>query len=245
MSAVRAAFPYTVVTVNGRDAYEEWQRLRTAGDGWPIIVGSDEEFDRVAEQFSIDDPKTYPGLATELMEGIRPREIAEIIASAASIQLPEKFRELFEEEYGDGAVAPESGDWPLGDPMVIPELAVVSDVLTGRMLDRVNIVVVPTADFAEVPAYLRWGAWNACPAPEVHVAALRRWREQWGAELVGMTGDVLNLTVSRRPQSPEAAMELARELYFYCPDIVDQGTEYLEPLAASLMNSNWWFFWWD
>lgn len=245
MSAVRKAFPYPVLTVKGRDAYKEWQRLRAAGDGWPIIVGSDEDFDRVAEQFSIDDPATYAGLEAGPFAGIRPREIDEIITTAASIQLPAKFRELFEQEYGDDAVAPESGEWPPSDPMVIPKLAVVSDILTGRILNEVHIVVVPTSDFTEAPAYLRWGNWNACPPPEVHVAALRRWRDQWGAELVGMTGDVLNLTVSRNPQSRQAALELARELYFYCPDIVDQGTEYLEPLAASLMNSKWWFFWWD
>ena len=31
----------------------------------------------------------------------------------------------------------------------------------------------------------------------------------------------------------------------YCPDIVDQGTDNLATLAAILMVSDWWFFWWD
>jgi hypothetical protein len=40
-------------------------------------------------------------------------------------------------------------------------------------------------------------------------------------------------------------MELAQEQYDFCPDIVLQGTGTLEPLAATLMASDWWFFWWD
>ena len=38
---------------------------------------------------------------------------------------------------------------------------------------------------------------------------------------------------------------LAREHLAYCPDIVFQGSSDLAPLAAALMDSDWWFFWWD
>lgn len=38
---------------------------------------------------------------------------------------------------------------------------------------------------------------------------------------------------------------LAKELYEYCPDIVDQGMGTITNLAALLMVSNAWFFWWD
>jgi hypothetical protein len=77
------------------------------------------------------------------------------------------------------------------------------------------------------------------------VAAFRSWRHRFDIELVGIGRDTLNLKVGRRPATRDVAVELAREQYLYCNDIVDQGLGSLEALAASLMEANWWFFWWD
>ncbi|WP_278985274.1 DUF4253 domain-containing protein [Sphingobium yanoikuyae] len=92
---------------------------------------------------------------------------------------------------------------------------------------------------------MRWGNWNACPSPEIHVAALRYWHHRYGAELIGLNGDTINMRASRRPSTKAEALNLARDQFYYCADIVYQGTETLAPLAAGLMDSDWWFFWWD
>jgi hypothetical protein len=92
---------------------------------------------------------------------------------------------------------------------------------------------------------MHYGNWNDCPSPAYHVAALRSWRDRYGAELVGFNADTLNLRVSRKPPTREEALALAREHYFYCNDIVDQGVRTYRKLAAGLMESDWWFFWWD
>jgi hypothetical protein len=60
-----------------------------------------------------------------------------------------------------------------------------------------------------------------------------------------MEYDTFELHVSRPPSSREAAMELAEEQYGFCSDIVDQGVESLEALAATLFDGHIWFFWWD
>jgi hypothetical protein len=60
-----------------------------------------------------------------------------------------------------------------------------------------------------------------------------------------MTGDTLELSVSRPPTTDQAALALAREHYSYAPDIVQQGTGDVETLAATLKNARAWFFWWD
>ena len=120
-----------------------------------------------------------------------------------------------------------------------PKLAI------SRPLEKVQIVILPTDDSSTIPAYLHWGHWNGCPAPEYHIAALRSWRERFGAELVGLSHDVMNVRVQSRPPTREAALELAREQYVYCSDIVDQGVQTLSALAAVLMESDWWYFWWD
>lgn len=51
-----AAFAYERVTVPGEHASAEWERLKGAGRGWPVVIGGDEELERIADQFSIDDP---------------------------------------------------------------------------------------------------------------------------------------------------------------------------------------------
>ena len=60
-----------------------------------------------------------------------------------------------------------------------------------------------------------------------------------------VSGDVIECTVDRPPASREAAMDLAWHQYAYCMDIVIQGTQTVDELAAILMYSPYWFFWWD
>jgi Domain of unknown function (DUF4253) len=138
---------------------------------------------------------------------------------------------------------PPVGEWP-AKPSPLAELTVAMKYdLT--LLPEVYIALIPTDDWTTVPAHLRWGGWNACPRAEFHVAALRSWRDRFGAELIGLSSDRMDLRVERRPDTREQALELAREHYVYCNDIVDQGEGTLSNLAACLFADNWWNFWWD
>ena len=142
---------------------------------------------------------------------------------------------------------PPLGSWPADEPEITPDtlgLTVALEMFRDP-LPKVSIALIPAADATEIPAYLNLGNWNAMPAPEYHVAALRSWRDRHGAELVGLNSDTFNLQVSRPPASREEALALAREQYEYCADIVDQGTGSLSALAASLKVDRWWYFWWD
>ncbi|WP_368904525.1 DUF4253 domain-containing protein [Taklimakanibacter lacteus] len=139
---------------------------------------------------------------------------------------------------------PPLGDWP-ATPEPSAGLTVVRDILTGKPFSKVHIGIAPTDDWTTIPAYLRWGGWNECPAPEYHVAALRSWRDRYGAELIGMSFDTINLRVAGRPRTREEALALARDQYVYCADIIDQGFQSYSALAADLMANDWWYFWWD
>lgn len=139
---------------------------------------------------------------------------------------------------------PPLGEWP-NKADTSAGLSVAYDLLKGTPLPKVYIAIAPTEDWTTIPAYLRWGAWNECPAPEYHVAAMRLWRDRYGAELVGMSNDTINLRVATRPETRDDALALAREQYTYCKDIVDQGVQTYSALAAFLMANDWWFFWWD
>ncbi|MFZ5783715.1 MAG: DUF4253 domain-containing protein [Pseudomonadota bacterium] len=241
-----AAFPCEIVETTGEEALTRWEQLKSAGRGVPVVVG---DLSGILRAFSEDE------------EDAR-RPVEEILAAADAIRFPEGLfrmrqdqvraalgllRELDPsgaDEIGEEEEEPPLGEWP-GEIAPSIGLSVARDVATDEPLSKVHILLVPTSDPTTVPAYLQWGGWNACPAAEYHVAALRHWRDRYGAELVGMDADTLNIRVARKPATCEEAIALARLQHVYCSDIVEQGTETISVLAAGLMAHDWWFFWWD
>jgi hypothetical protein len=141
-----------------------------------------------------------------------------------------------------------AGDWPhAAEPhnyFSIP-YEWTGDYTRLKPLRSVRLALVPTTSSWEVPAYLKFGDWNDCPSPEEHVAVLKHWNTQYGAQVVGLTHDVLEVGVTRPPNSKLSAFNLAREQYGYCADIVDQGDGGLLDLAATLLDASVWYFWWD
>lgn len=75
------------------------------------------------------------------------------------------------------------------------------------------------------------------------VSAARGALFRYGAELIGMSSDTLNLRVATKPKTRQEALALARDQYVYCTDIIDQGIQTYSAFAASLMANDWWFFW--
>lgn len=235
-----AALSYERVTVSGAEAFATWEKLKGAGRGWPVIIGNDESLERIASWFSRADPVVsgIEGMGLEL------RPIKDILSAASRLKFPDDLRTWWGAYEAEDLTAP-TGDWPdkVEDAFSWPTVAL--DTLSDGFHDRVHILLIPAKFGWEVPAYLRWGDWNSCPPPEYHVSALRTWHADFGVELVGMSGDRIDLLASRRPRSREGAMRLARAQYGYCPDIVDQGVGTISALAAILMTSDRWSLWWD
>lgn len=226
--------PYRRIEVPGVVALAEWQRLRDAGQGWPVVIGGDEAMSQIAEQLA------YP----------ERRPAADILRAAARLSHPSGLARMRAAEWDATPAerreeeAAMTGTWPR-QPEAIPTLDVAIEPRSRQPYARVHILVIPTRSGWEVPAYLGWGGSNECPNPEYHVAALRSWQERHGAELIGLGGEVMNLRVRTRPATRAAALALAREQYLYCPDITEQGLDSYAALAAALMASDWWYFWWD
>lgn len=235
------AFPYRYVTVPGANALAEWERLRRSEAGWPIIIGDDEQLEALAEQFSLDDPQVFPVPAASPYKPPPLRSPDSILSAAANLRMPQA---LTREEDPE-AVRPAIGKWLKPGTAKGAGLTIHADVLSDKPFQRVHIVIVPTARSWEVPAHLRWGGWNECPAPEVHVAALRNWHERYGADLIAINRDTMNLRVRNRPSSQKEALALAKEQFLYCEDIVLQGVETLAALGSVLRDNDWWYFWWD
>jgi hypothetical protein len=266
------SLPYPYLAVRGDRALTEWERIRAEGKVWPVIIGDSLAASYLGDQLGYD-PRTpaqivsdsqsivFPDALLELrkkegeetMEDLRkrpPDEVAYRILDGTETDLldenagrPVTVGELLK-AYESEPEGPEMGSWPA---TAHPSEGLVStlDFRTGGPFDTVYILLVPTADPSAVPAFLKFGGWNACPAPEHQVAALRSLNDRFGAELVVCTNDTIELKVKRRPQSRDEAIALALGLYAYCNDSIDQGHETVSAFAAYLMANDLWHFWWD
>jgi hypothetical protein len=238
-------FPYEIVETNGENALAVWEELKNAGRGAPVVLGDD-----LTNLLAPFNPA----------ESARQRPIEEILAAANGIRFPDGLHKLRQKElsaameyfkkmappanFGREEYQTPLGEWPT-ETSHSPGLSVAYSIRTRQPRPTVRIALIPTDDPTAIPAHMRWGNWNECPPPAYHVAALRAWRDRYGAELVGLGADTINLRVSRKPAMREEALELARVQYAYCSDIIDQGVGSYRALAAGLMAHDWWFFWWD
>jgi hypothetical protein len=238
-------FPFERTTIDGRFAYAEWERLKQVGKGWPILIGSDDDLDRTAEQFSIDDPAVHPYLLQGEASPEPPRSPVRILAVAQALVFPKDFYAWPGAFQTDELTAP-SGTWPVSAAAPSAYVPIIAmDAQSGGFQERLNVAFLPLLRSWEAPAYLRWGGWNACPPPEYHVAALRRWDERFGLEVVAMGPDRIDLKIANPPQDQDMLLATAREIYRYCPDIVDQGAGSLADLAATMISGSSWTLWWD
>lgn len=230
---------YRIEAVPGARALARWEELRAAGEGYPVIVGDAEALNMLLETVPDHASPAIAATLAKAQELSWPQGLADL-----KQRTREALAKAYPEDEFDEEPEAELGRWP-ARPDVLQGPSAPYNILTGDPFDPCYILVVPARHGWDVPAYVGWGGWNENPPPELHIAALRSWHERFGAELVGMSFEVLDLRVARRPATRDEALALAREHFDYCPDIVLQGTDTLAPLAASHMVSDWWYFWWD
>jgi Domain of unknown function (DUF4253) len=104
----------------------------------------------------------------------------------------------------------------------------------------VSLMVLPIENGWDVLAYLHW--FGACSAgTPVAIGFLRKWFQQYGAELVCHYGTMLQLEVESLPKTPEEAFELAwqQEALAECTTILPGVS--LRHHARSLLSVNRWF----
>jgi hypothetical protein len=70
-------------------------------------------------------------------------------------------------------------------------------------------------------------------------------RRRYGAELVTLTGDQIELLVARPPRDPARLAQAAVEMLGYCPDLDLLGTGMIAVLANEVVPHRRWSFWWD
>jgi len=218
-------FPFSHLVVNGRDAQKEWA-TRVGIEGMtPVIMGGVEDLELLCRL--IDESEQSP---------------EQIIEDAGRIDIQAWFESRVAADPDYYSVEP--GEW-LSDSEKHRGFSLHLDELTQRPKRKVVLGLFPTECTWEIPAHTKFGGWNECPEPAFHVALHKRWNRIYGSEIVCLSSEVIECSVRTPPKSKEAALLLAREQFLYCPDLVHQGSESIERLAAALLNSKTWFFWWD
>jgi hypothetical protein len=230
LSEYRHHYGTTVFALSlpGEKAIATWNDLRKSAPAvgyWPVVFGDSKNLQRIAEVFGSE----------------HAENASEALQQGLALDVQEYFTRRAEEFSGEGA----HGEWPKNAPGQ-DDFIVPRNILNlEEFHKRVDIGLVPAQNSWEVPAYLSFGGWNDCPHPHEQVAVLHYWNEIYGAELVCLSSDVMEMKVTRRPASKEEALKLAREQYWFCYDIVEQGVGTIENLAAALLTSGVWYFWWD
>jgi len=207
--------------VPGEKAFPTWQehrKLAPALGYWPLVLGNDRTFEQTKECFehSAKSPVKRP--------------------SPHPLQTAQKFFESRAEEVADELP---TGPWP------IKSAAPHSFYLPAERDKRAVIGLIRASNSVQVLQVLRFRDWKAFPSVHEHVTVHDYWNLRYGSEIVCLSSEVLELQVKRRPANREAALALAKEQYLYCSDIVEQGTGTIQGLAAGLMVSDAWLFWWD
>jgi hypothetical protein len=179
---------------------------------------------------------------------------AELFEKHGVIALAQTFRE-FAKQYRNSppwSFDPAKCDWPTGDVRIrergaLELLTTWSADMKPLVVESATLLLLPTRNGWEAPAYLLFGSFNACPAASAHVAMLKWVAEKYDGVLVGLGSGMMEIVVGRRPAARDAALRLARDFGTYAEAV--QGTMMMDKtvgeIAASLRESDTWSFWWD
>ncbi|SEG89112.1 protein of unknown function [Thermomonospora echinospora] len=76
-------------------------------------------------------------------------------------------------------------------------------------------------------------------------AVVRGWEERFGARVVGLGFNTLDLSVAAPPLTSRHALQVAAEHWAFCPDTMFQGPGTLIGYAEEIRGKTAWSFWWD
>ncbi|WP_395836309.1 DUF4253 domain-containing protein [Archangium violaceum] len=238
--------------VASKDAFNVWRNLSEAASelGYlPVVLGSDRAVEDVAAHWTtrLEQNKNRPqeehylnkkpgeevtwyGLRQDRFVSNTPQEVLGHLGRLDPVKLlngqDSPYREL----------KPPHGKWP-ATPMKVTDKP---ELVTG---DWTHIALVPARQPWEVPAFLPFFSGEGYPDQAELVAVARYYHERYGARVFGMnSGAELELWVPQPLSSKEDALAVAAQHFFLCPDGV---VKTVETHAARLMQTHFWWFWWD
>jgi hypothetical protein len=167
----------------------------------------------------------------------------------------ERLNRLDQEEEGwppprpAGEPADEGAPFPGLAPPVPERLPTATLAAALAAIPPCRVALVPAARPADVLAVTGWMTTDAYQEPVFGVpvgAVLRSWEERFGARLVriGPGADAM-LLVERPPRTVAEARAVANEHWGLADEFNGAGRSDIGSLAAALVGSPVWQFWWD
>jgi hypothetical protein len=137
-----------------------------------------------------------------------------------------------------------SGLAPAGTPLPVDADAHAATI-SAEVFHEGLLGVVPARCGSDAIAAVGWdGALNHTGAGELAVV-VHSWEERFGARVLGLGFDTLELSVAAPPVTIEHARQVAAEHFAFCPDNIAQGPEDFELYAQHITGMATWSFWWD
>jgi len=242
--------------------FKKLHKLASATSYLPVILGAEGECGYCSpaeavkileaaeqidgQQWILDqrDPQKRIEKRKERISELR-ESLEENPALQTTLEIEERMLKLEEDAVADGSSPEEPQmDWPEKEHSGFHGIRLRIEA-ADQEDDGICIALVPAHHPWQIPAFLDFGGWNSCPNQEVHCAVLKHWSESFGAELVMMESDTLQLLVSRPPATREEAWQLALDQNTYAEFEQLGALAMVSTLASALLNSENWFFWWD
>ena len=105
-----------------------------------------------------------------------------------------------------------------------------------------NVSVLRTSDPYEAMRVMGTNGDNYGIGTERVIARLKKWDAAHGLRFHGIGFDWLEAEFKRQPND---MLSFAKEVYEFCPDVVDQGAETVVKLADEMKRTNMLYLWWD
>ncbi|MDF5753206.1 DUF4253 domain-containing protein [Spongiactinospora sp. TRM90649] len=213
---------------------ELWAALRAehAHSGlWPVLLEESVQ-PWAAGQIAPDVP--------EEIDNYKPAQfMAEVWEDWCELAHPDQIEDLA--PFGDrcpGLAAP-------GRPMAPAEQ--VADWYAGVLAERgMPLGLAAVRRGADALAVMGWqGALHHNEWTPPLAAVVRSWEERFGARVVAVGFNTLELSVAAPPTTYEHTLHVAAEHWAFCPDSIVQGPGTLEEYAEQIAGVNAWSFWWD
>lgn len=213
---------------------ELWAALREAhpvSGLWPVLL-EDSVQPWSAGQIAPDDPKLIDVFEAGAF-------MAEVWSDWIAQANPEQIEDLL----------PFGGDCPglAGPGTLMTEPHVVADWYACVLAERRPLLGLAAASRgADALVVMGWqGAVNHNEWVVPMAAVVRSWEDRFGARVVGVGFNTLELSVAAPPVTPEHAIKVAAEHWTFCPDSIIQGPGNLIDYGEQIIGKYFWSFWWD
>jgi Domain of unknown function (DUF4253) len=216
----------------------DWARFQAehpASGLWPVLL------DDSAQPWS--DGQVAPEPCEEIDEYDPAEFMAEVWTDWRKV-CDGRFGEL--EPFGPSCPGLAAGAEPFDDPAAVA-VGTVADLTVADLAPGALLGLVAAERSADTLTVMGWqGVINHNPWTAPLSAVIRSWEERFGARVVRVGFNTLDLSVAAPPVTEPHALGVAAEHWAFCPDtVVFQGPGTLADYAEQILSATMWSFWWD